>query len=187
MMKPNSHILLIGYRGSGKSTVGKLLADVLQCEFVDTDDKVEEAAGKSITAIFEHDGESVFRDLETLAIRTCVGAVSKTVISLGGGAILREENQQLLTAAGSVIWLRGSPENLFQRITQDMTSGSRRPKLLHSDNDSQDDHDGYAEIVEVLRNRTPIYSSLANFTVETDGKDPEDIVEEIIQSLRPSV
>ncbi|MEM8736001.1 MAG: shikimate kinase [Planctomycetota bacterium] len=187
MQQPASHILLIGYRGSGKSTVGKILANALRYDFVDTDDIVEATAGSSIAAIFERDGESAFRDLETEAIRSCTADESKTVISLGGGAILREENRHLLRTAGFVVWLQGSAENLFQRISQDTTSASRRPKLLHSKQEPNDDRDGYAEVVEILRVRTPIYSSLANFTVETDDKDPEDIVEEIIQSLKYSV
>lgn len=165
------HVYLIGYRGSGKSTIGRKLATRLGRPFVDTDDEVEQTSGRTIREIFASEGETIFRDLEQAAIARVSAATTPTVISLGGGAILREANCQCLKAHGAIVWLEASAENLSQRIAQDSSSGDRRPDLTS--------RGGYAEVVEVLREREPIYRTLAEKTTRSDLAKPEDVVEEI--------
>ncbi len=167
----------MGYRGSGKTTVGQLLARALGAQWMDSDVMIVDRAKMSIKEIFDKLGEQAFRDLETQVIEQIAsqsspeGTVSQ-VVSLGGGAILRPENRRLLRASGRCVWLSGSPDSLWRRISSDGASASSRPNLT--------DHDGYKEVEEVLAVRAPIYQELADFTVNTDNRSPDDIVEEIL-------
>ncbi len=167
------HLYLIGYRGSGKSTVAKLLATGLKRPLWDTDRMIEQSSGQPIRDIFAQSGESAFRELETQAIAQLgnLKEAAPAVVSLGGGAVLRPENQDLLRQTGYCVWLTGSPKVLYERIQSDSTSADSRPKLT--------DRDGYAEVEEVLRQREPIYRSLANMTVNTDCHSP-DVVSSMI-------
>lgn len=171
MSRNAKHLFLIGYRGSGKSTVGRLLADRIGWSFVDTDDMVERASSISIKEIFEREGEDSFRRLEESAVASAAARELPTVISLGGGAILRRTNRLQIQDHGSCVWLKGSAQALFRRISADASSEDRRPDLSHCG--------GYDEVVELLAKREPTYELLANLTVETDGKTPDEIVLEI--------
>ncbi|GAB5402309.1 MAG: shikimate kinase AroK [Aureliella sp.] len=170
------HLYLMGYRGSGKTTVGKRLALATGSQWLDSDEMIVERAKMSIKEIFDSSGEQSFRDLETQVIQQ-IAEQSPTdsaslVVSLGGGAILRLENRQALQASGRCVWLSGSPESLWRRINSDDASAASRPNLT--------DHDGYKEVEEVLAARAPIYQELADFTVNTDHRSPDEIVEEIL-------
>ncbi len=168
------HIYLMGYRGSGKTTVGRNLADRLQRTCLDTDALIVDKAEKSIAEIFKSVGESGFRDIEEAVIDDVASfePQSSSVVSLGGGAVLRESNRLRLAESGRVVWLPGPPETHYARIHGDAESSAQRPALT--------DNDGYTEVVEVMRAREPIYRSLAQKTVNTDNKTPDDIVEEIL-------
>lgn len=175
-MPPSTHapIFLIGYRGSGKTTVAKQLAERLQYDWVDADDEVEQRAGKSIAAIFAEEGQRTFRDLEAeVAAELC--SRRQTVVALGGGAVLREETRHAIGAAGPVVWLTGSPHTLAKRLAGDETTASRRPDLTSGG--------GQAEIEALLAERTPLYHACATFAVDTDGKTPTEVVEEIVVKL----
>lgn len=111
-------ITLIGYRGSGKSSVARLLAAKLNLTWIDSDDVIEEQAGRSIREIFAEDGEAEFRRLERAVIRDLTNCDS-LVIAAGGGAILADENRQAMKSAGAVVWLQASVDNLVQRIQAD--------------------------------------------------------------------
>ncbi len=126
------HIYLIGYRGSGKSTVGKRLAARLGLPLFDTDEIIEGTAKQSIKEIFESQGESVFRDMETIAVKQLAATARATpaVVSLGGGSVLREENRNAISESGECIWLSASAEFLFDRIQGDQSTKTRRPNLL---------------------------------------------------------
>ncbi len=174
------HTYLIGYRGSGKSTVGRLLAARLGRTLIDTDELIERESGLTIKEIFEAEGELGFRDRETTALRFIAERASPPcVVSLGGGAILREANQQLLAGSGHCVWLQGKPELLHQRILADQTTQSRRPNLSQ--------RGGFEEVAELLRVRTPIYQKLAEKTVVIDGRTPDEIASEIVDWVNSTV
>lgn len=164
-------LFMIGYRGCGKSTVGRRLAQLLNRRFVDTDDQIEQRAGLSIQQIFASEGEAGFRDREEQAISECAKQDGLWVIALGGGAILRDANQNVIRNCGKSIWLRGSAQELYQRIHQDPTTADRRPNLSAGG--------GYDEVLEILTRREPIYRELADLTIDTEGRVPDEIAEEI--------
>ncbi len=169
------HLYLMGYRGTGKSTVGRLLAARLGWPVIDTDDLVEATAGKSIREIFEGEQESGFRQREEAAVAQAAAQIVPTIISLGGGAILMPTNQQLIVRTGQVVWLQASPEHLVSRMQGDASTAARRPKLSQ-----QNDYD---EVVEILARREPIYRQLAGLTLSTDRCTPDGIVADIVNWL----
>ncbi|MBQ4218197.1 MAG: shikimate dehydrogenase, partial [Butyrivibrio sp.] len=125
-----TNIILEGFMGSGKSTVSELISDKLELELIDTDEAIEEAEGRKISEIFEQDGEEAFRDMETELMEMVISEhMRETVISLGGGLPVREKNRELLKRAGKVVYLRTSPETVYDRLKGDDT----RP-LLKSEN-----------------------------------------------------
>ncbi len=167
-------ITLIGYRGSGKSSVARLLAAALQLEWIDSDDVIEEQAGRSIREIFAQDGEAEFRRLEQAVIRDLTGRDS-LVIAAGGGAILADENRRAMRAAGPVVWLQASVENLAQRIQADDSTNERRPSLT-----GQSVAD---EIESVLRSRHDLYADAATISVSTDNMSLQEVADRIVQRL----
>jgi shikimate kinase len=166
----SSHLFLIGYRGSGKSSVGRALSTVMDRPFVDTDASVEDRVGKSIAEIFLHDGETVFRDLESEAIAS-LKVKLPSVVSLGGGAILRPANRQRLRELGRSVWLRASATCLADRIAADEARGNRRPSLTGV---------GVVEEIEhVLAEREPLYRDTCDWELETSGRDPTELARTI--------
>ena len=124
-------IVLIGYRGSGKTTVGRALAGRLGSGFVDTDEWVVRRAGRSIRDIFADQGEGAFRDLESAVVREAA-VLHGHVVALGGGALGREENRMALREKGhKVVYLRCEPEELLRRIRSDPATAANRPNLTH--------------------------------------------------------
>jgi shikimate kinase len=174
MPHPTATIFLIGYRGTGKTTVGRLLAGRLGRESIDADDEIERRAGKTIAAIFADDGETVFRDLEA-AVMAELCRRTQLVVAPGGGAVLRESTREAMRAAGQVVWLTASVDTIVSRLAEDAVTGDRRPNLTAVG--------GQAEIEAVLAARTPIYRACATFVVDTEGKSPADVAEEIIACL----
>jgi shikimate kinase len=167
-------VFLIGYRGTWKSTIAPLLAERLGYDWIDADDELELRAGKSIAQIFADDGENKFRDLE-VEIVAKLSKRSRTVVALGGGAILREANRAVIRTAGPVVWLTANVETLAARIAADKTTAARRPSLTK--------FAGRAEIEAVLAERTPIYRECATLVVDTEGKTPAQAADEIVASL----
>jgi shikimate kinase len=147
-------IVLIGYRGCGKTSIGRKLADRLWQPFVDTDDLVVKKAGKNVKDIFEQDGEERFRQLETEAIKE-VAKLEEHVIALGGGGATRSENVKVLRDAGhKLIYLRCDPPELFRRIQMDPSTGVSRPPLTKGGG-------GIEEITAVMKQREPAYRAAA--------------------------
>ncbi len=169
-------ITLIGYRGTGKSTVGPLLAARLGCEFVDADPEIERRAGRSIRQIFADGGEQEFRRLEAEFLAEQL-ARTRLVLAPGGGAVLNHATRQRMQSAGPVVWLTAPTEVIVQRMADDATSADRRPALT-----SLPPRD---EIEQLLAKRTPVYAQAASITVETSGKPVDQIVDEILSALGP--
>ena len=158
--------------GSGKTTVSEILAERLDLDLLDTDAAIEETEGRSISSIFEDEGEEAFRGMETELLTTIVKEHWRDmVISLGGGLPLREENRKLLGDAGKVVYLKASPETVFERVKGD----NSRPLLQCED--------PLSKIKELLDARSELYDAAADLVVETDGKTPEEIAQEILDGL----
>jgi shikimate kinase len=170
-------IALIGYRGTGKTTMAQVLARQLGWDWVDSDVEIELDAGKSIAAIFADDGEPRFRDLEASAVAELCTR-ERTILALGGGVILREANRQHLKSCQAVVWLKASVDVLTDRILADPTTAGRRPNLTN--------HGGRNEIEQVLAQREPIYRGCATLEVDTDSKGPAEIADEILQAIQYS-
>jgi shikimate kinase len=169
-----TNILLIGYRGTGKTTVGRLLAEQLDWTFVDADDEIEAAAGCSIAEIFAREGEAGFRDRETRVVMELCRR-DRHVISLGGGAVLRDENRAAIKRSGYVVWLTAAPETIVSRVAGDASTSARRPNLTT--------RGGLAEIEALLAARRPLYEEVASTTIDTQGRSPHEIAADILQEL----
>ncbi|CAN5510397.1 shikimate kinase [soil metagenome] len=167
-------IVLIGYRGSGKTTIGRKLADRLGWPFVDSDAEVVKVAGKSIKAIFEGDGEPAFRDLES-AVVADVSQLVNHVISLGGGAVMRRQNVAALRAHGhSIIYLRADAQTLHDRIHADAATAENRPALTALSG-------GIDEILHLLAVREPSYRAIMTSELDVARLTPDEAVERILQ------
>jgi shikimate kinase len=166
-------IFLVGYRGTGKTTVARLVAQRLGRESIDADKEIERRAGKTIAAIFSDEGEPPFRDLEA----TVVADLARTslVVSTGGGAVLREANRAVMQAAGPIVWLTAGVDTIAVRIAADAATARLRPNLTAVG--------GKAEIAAVLAQRTPIYQACATFVVDTEGKTPAAVADQILALL----
>ena len=150
------HLYLVGYRGTGKRTVGRLIAGALGWPSIDLDERIEARAGTSIAEIFAAEGEEGFRNRESAALEAAVtmGAMGvESVIATGGGIVLREANRRLLKATGTVVWLQASAETIWARIRGDAGTGGRRPDLPTG---------GFAEIVELVAARERFYREVAD-------------------------
>ncbi len=168
------NIALIGYRGTGKTTVAERLAARLGWEWVDADAEIERRAGKSIAAIFAEDGEPAFRDLESAAMADLCRRAA-TVVALGGGAVVRPSNRQVIAACGAAVWLRATVDAIAERLAGDPTTPGRRPNLTNAPLRT--------EIEQVLAERTPIYRACATLEVDTENKAPAEIADEIVAAL----
>lgn len=158
------HIILIGFMGAGKSTMGKLIANKVGCTFIDTDAYIEKKEGRSIQDIFADDGEGYFRNAETEALRELLKSDKQYVLALGGGTPLLEENRALLKEAETyVVFLKISAEDAYERLKDDVT----RP-LLQGVNIKE-------EIKSLLLMRNPVYETIADYVLLEDDKSLDDI------------
>ena len=165
------NIVLIGYRGTGKSVVGKILAAQLGRRLVATDEEIIRRAGKSIPDIVAAHGWEYFRDLETAVCQDLAGR-DNLVIDTGGGAILRQENVKVLKNNGRLFWLTASVETIAARIGGD----SQRPSLTGTKSH-------VVEIRDVLSERTPKYQAAADQSIATDGRSVEELASTILTHM----
>jgi shikimate kinase len=169
-------IVLIGYRGSGKTTVGRRLAERLRQPFVDVDDLIVARAGKNIRAIFAESGEAGFRDLEALALADALGRADH-VIALGGGALVREANRtHLQSGQHKIVYLRCEPAELHRRITADPATAASRPSLTRLAGSVE-------EIRQLLDAREPVYRLSCTAELDVTGLSPDEAVVRIVRLL----
>jgi shikimate kinase len=168
------NVVLIGYRGTGKTTVAQQLALRLGWDWVDADVEIELRAGKSIASIFADDGEQTFRDLESQVLAATIGR-ARIVLAAGGGVVLRDDNRRLLGTAGKVVWLQADVATILARVAGDQTTAGRRPQLTTAG--------GESEVRQLLAQRTPLYHELADLEIDTEGRTPAEIVEEIVEEM----
>lgn len=169
-----NRIALIGLRGTGKTTIGQILAQRFGWKFADADDRVEAEAGKTIAQIFAEDGECVFRLMEAKAIADLCGQ-KQIVLATGGGAVLLESTRQLLRNNCQVVWLTGDVDQLVNRIENDASTAQRRPSLT--------DLNRIDELKMLLDRREPLYRETAHLMIDTTNKTPNDIADEITRQL----
>ncbi len=173
-MKPDN-LFLIGYRCTGKSSVGRLLAARLGRSFIDTDSLVVSENGMSIREIVDSQGWEAFRRLEHMALQqTCT--LERRVVATGGGIVLDGDNVNLMKGNGRIIWLRASPETISARMVQDRESEAFRPALTSTDS--------ITEIEETLAKRAPLYKQAMDFLVDTDYRGVDEICDLIIGNIK---
>jgi shikimate kinase len=159
-------LILVGPMGAGKSTIGKLLASILNLPFSDSDRVIEEKTGADIPWIFDMEGEEGFRLRETAVLSELLIA-EPMVIATGGGIVMRDENRALLKGDGVVVYLTASIDQLVERTYKD----KKRP-LLQVD-------DPEAKIRELIAQRDPLYTEVADLVVQTDRRSPKAVAQEI--------
>ena len=168
-MNMNCNIVLTGFMGAGKTSLGKAVAKILQVPFLDTDDLIVQSEGMSVSEIFQTKGEAYFRGLETETIRQLGGRKDRYVLSVGGGLVMRPENRPLLHKAGLVVYLKVGIDTLTQRLAHD----TRRP-LLHQGEGTLEE-----KIVRILTQREPMYQAAADVVFFNDNKPFQQAAREI--------
>ncbi len=163
-------IFLIGPMGAGKSTVGRVLAEKLGYEFVDSDHDIEEKTGATIPMIFDIEGEAGFRHREEESIDELT-QLSETIVATGGGVVLSEENRKHLRSRGFVVYLKSTVESLVQRTKHD-----RNRPLLQTANPEK-------VLADILVEREPFYLEVADLVIETEHASAYRVVKEIIETL----
>jgi shikimate kinase len=166
-----TNIVLIGFMGSGKTSIGRLVAHRLGFQFVDTDAIIVERAGMQVAEIFARHGEAWFREQESAALRS-LGILNRAVISTGGGVVLHDENRALLRELGFVVWLTANEDVLFERVSRN----KKRP-LLHT-------ADPRATVHELLTKRRPLYEEAAQFTIDSSELTHESAGDLLIAEAR---
>ena len=167
----DSHIFLIGFMGAGKSTVAAQLKKMIPAEQMEMDETIAREEGMSISDIFASHGEAYFRDLETSLVRRLM-TEAPMIVSCGGGAVMREENTQMMKQCGRIVLLTATPETVYERV-KDNTD---RPILNNNMN--------VEYIHSLMEKRRSRYESVADITIATDGKNAETICQELLDALK---
>ncbi len=169
--RAEDHIILIGYRGVGKTTIGELLGSRLQRSFHDSDTEIVNDTGLTIPEIFKEKGEDYFRQIEQQVIQRLCLMSDPIILATGGGAVLSSVNRELIKEYGTIVLLTASEDTIYQRIHED----PNRPALTS--------HDLKREIREVLKVRNPLYQSLQDLTIDTESHSPDDAVTRILEYI----
>ena len=167
----NNNILLIGFMGSGKTTIGLRLSYKLSLEVLDTDKLIESREGMTISEIFKRKGEGYFRKLETDLMYELRDSKARKIYSLGGGTPVQLQNQSLIVQAGTVVYLRAKPETIYERLKYDTT----RPLLQCED--------PLSRIKDLLAKRSPAYERCADIIVDVDEMKQNEIIDYILERL----
>ncbi|MCF8027104.1 MAG: shikimate kinase [Desulfobacteraceae bacterium] len=171
----NKNVYLIGYRCTGKSSVGRCLADGMGMAFADADDIFEQRAGAFIAEYVAKNGWDAFRDTEAQILADLCRQTG-LVVATGGGAVLRPENVSVMNNSGIVVWLTARPETIVSRMQADPATGSRRP-AFGSD-------PVFREVVETLDYRTPLYKNTCQIEMATDDKDTDRICHDLVSRIK---
>ncbi len=169
----DKNIVLIGFMGSGKTTIGRSLSQALGMAFIDMDHEIEKQEDKTIKDIFQLDGEKYFRNLETEFLKIRMDD-KNIILSTGGGVILKEENRELLSRIGTIVLLHAEIEHIVNNIRDDEARKNR--PLLHEE-------DYIGKIKRLYNEREERYLNSADLIVKTSGRDVVDIAEEIISNF----
>lgn len=176
MLADSPHLYLTGYRGTGKSTVSKLLGEALSLPVWDSDREIETRSNSTIKAIFEQRGEAAFRDLEETVVRD-LSSGETAIIALGGGAILRKSTRETILETGLCVWLTASPHTLSKRIQSDSGSHDTRPALTT-------EQSVLREIENVLNARLPLYQQASDFEISTESAGCDTLAQQIADWYR---
>lgn len=168
------NVILIGFMGCGKTTVGLRLSYRLRRTVIDTDKEIEREEKRTISDIFATEGESFFRDLETSCLEKLIAVTNNQIISVGGGLPVREENRRLLRELGQVFYLRAEAGTIYERLKDDTT----RPLLQGED--------PLTKIKKLLQERDPYYRAAADVVITVDDKSFEEILREIEEKVTES-
>lgn len=166
-----NNIILAGYMGSGKTTVGIKLSYHFRIPFEDTDRLIEKRQEMTVSAIFEKYGEAAFRDMETELLQELVHSREQSVIALGGGTPMRPGNRELIKALGTVVYLRIRPETIVKRLCGDTT----RPLLQGTD--------AASKVRAMLSERAPVYEAVSDIVIDVDNMEPQEIIDRIEEEL----
>jgi len=169
------NLVLIGYRATGKTSVGLRLARVLNRAFVDLDELLVQEAGKSIAEMVAESGWDEFRRREKELVARFRHRRG-LVLATGGGVVLDPENVQALQEGGTLIWLTADPAAIQARLLRDRPGEASRPSLTGKDT--------VAEVLEVLRTREPLYRAAARIVIDTAGRSPAQVAEQVLQALK---
>ncbi|RJR47010.1 MAG: shikimate kinase [Desulfobacteraceae bacterium] len=169
------NIVLIGYRASGKTSVGRRVAELLGYSFYDTDETVMKSAGKTIRQIVEEGGWPLFREFEKNAIAG-ISLSDRCVVAFGGGAVLDEDNVKRFSENGLFLWLKADVETVLNRMKKDVRNDEQRPPLSGGSS--------WEEVAETLRSREELYRKHADFIVDTGNRSIQEVSEEIQRVLR---
>ena len=172
------NLFLIGYRCSGKTTIGKSIATAIGWSFVDSDLLVTQKNGKSIKDIIDTAGWDAFRRLERSALKQ-ICAKYRQVVATGGGVVLDSENIKVMKTSGTVVWLDASAATIQKRMRQDKNTENFRPALT--------DKGRMEEIEEMLLERNPYYESASDFSIQTDDAIIDQITHKIIQKIQNKI
>lgn len=166
------NIVLIGYRGTGKSTIAKILSVRLQWPRFNLDEAIVKDIGMSIPQMVEKHGWDFFRDVESKMVEK-TSTMDRTIVDAGGGIIVRAANADILRTKGFIIWLKARPETIIRRIKDN----ADRPSLTGKKSFLE-------EVQEVLAERTPKYQAAAHVAIDTDDLSPHEVAEKIIEELK---
>lgn len=177
----NKIIYLTGFMGAGKSTIGPILANTMGWEFYDLDRVIEKILGKKIKTIFEEKGEQYFREIEEKTLRE-LSEGKELVISLGGGTIANEKNFEIIKKSGSIVYLKSSPESMYERLKFKRD----RPSLIKSDNESPTKEELMQRILHIFNERKKYYEQ-ADVILDTDKTTVGITVDKIVKIISKQI